>query len=148
MGDVIVTETGEGKFINRVEAAGHTLRADEPRAAGGDDAGPSPYDFLLISLGTCTSMTLRMYAERREWPLESVRVRLSHEKIHARDCEECETEDGRIDRIEREIVLTGDLDEDQRARLLEIANKCPDHRTLHSEVDIVTREGKSGDQER
>ncbi|MEE9276078.1 MAG: OsmC family protein [bacterium] len=138
---VVVAETGEGRYANRVEAGAHALAADEPRAAGGLDTGPSPYDFLLASLGTCTSMTLRMYADRREWPLEGVEVRLRHEKIHAEDCAACETEAGWVDRIEREIVLTGDLDEAQRARLFEIADKCPVHKTLNAEVDIVTREG-------
>lgn len=137
---VLVAETGEGNYANRVEVNGHTLRADEPREAGGGDTGPSPYDFLLAALGACTSMTLRMYAERRGWPLEGVRVRLRHAKIHASDCEQCETEDGRIDQIKREITLEGPLEADQRKRLLEIAEKCPVHRTLHSEVEILTQE--------
>jgi uncharacterized OsmC-like protein/alpha-beta hydrolase superfamily lysophospholipase len=136
---VTVTETGEGRFTQAITASGHRLRADEPVGAGGNDAGPSPYDLLLAALGACTSMTLRMYAEQKKWPLERVTVRLQHEKIHAEDCRECETREGRIDRIEREIEVEGDLDETQRARLLEIANKCPVHRTLHSEVWIPTR---------
>jgi putative redox protein len=136
---VTVTETGEGRFTQAITASGHRLRADEPVSAGGNDAGPSPYDLLLAALGACTSMTLRMYAEQKKWPLERVTVRLQHEKIHAEDCRECETREGRIDRIEREIEVEGDLDETQRGRLLEIANKCPVHRTLHSEVWIPTR---------
>ena len=139
--EVVVTETGGGKFMSRAEIGGHAILADEPRSAGGDDTGPSPYDFLLISLGTCTSMTLRMYAGRKGWPLEKIQVRLSHGKIHAKDCEECETQKGKVDRIEREIMITGDLDDEQRTRLFEIADKCPVHRTLTSEINIVTRKG-------
>lgn len=136
---VTVAETREGRFTQEISVGRHRLRADEPAGAGGDDTGPSPYDLLLAGLGACTSMTLRMYAEQKKWPLERVTVRLKHEKIHAQDCSECETREGRIDRIEREIEVEGDLDETQRARLLEIANKCPVHRTLHSELIIPTR---------
>jgi putative redox protein len=136
---VTVTETREGRFTQAITARGHRLLADEPANAGGDDTGPSPYDLLLAALGACTSMTLRMYAEQKKWPLERVTIHLRHEKIHAQDCSECETREGRIDRIEREIEVEGSLDENQRTRLLEIANKCPVHRTLHSEVWIPTR---------
>jgi len=139
--DVVVTETGGGKFMNRAVIGEHAIMADEPRSAGGDETGPSPYDFLLISLGTCTSMTLRMYADRKGWPLETVQVRLSHGKVHAKDCEECETQKGKVDQIEREIKITGNLDDEQRTRLFEIADKCPVHRTLTSEINIVTRRG-------
>lgn len=138
-GIVTVSETREGKFTQSVTVGRHRLRADEPVSAGGTDTGPSPYDLLLAALGACTSMTLRLYADQKQWPLERVTVRLKHEKIHAQDCTECETREGRIDQIEREIELAGALDETQRARLLEIANKCPVHRTLHSEVVIPTR---------
>ena len=137
--EVVVTETGSGKFMNRAEMGGHAIMADEPRSAGGDDTGPSPYDFLLISLGTCTSMTLRMYADRKGWPLEKVQVRLSHGKIHAKDCGECETKVGMVDRIQRVIEVSGPLDGEQRQRLLEIADRCPVHRTLKSEINITTR---------
>lgn len=138
-GVVTVSETREGKFTQSVRVGAHHLRADEPASVGGDDSGFTPYDLLLAGLGACTSMTMRMYADQKKWPLEHVSVRLQHQKIHASDCAECETQEGKIDRIEREIEITGDLDEAQRARLMEIADKCPVHRTLHSEVSIVTR---------
>jgi putative redox protein len=137
---VTVTETGGGKFQQSVTIGPHRLTADEPVAAGGLDSGPSPYDFLLAALGACTSMTLRIYAEQKKLPLERVSVTLSHSKIHAQDCAECETKEGKIDRIERVLTLSGDLDDAQRARLLEIADKCPVHRTLTSEVNIRTVE--------
>ena len=135
---VRVTETRDGRFTQHILAGKHVLRADEPAAAGGDDRGPGPYDLLLAGLGACTSMTVRMYADQKRWPLERVRVDLRHEKVHATDCAECETRDGKIDRIERVLMLEGDLDEAQRQRLLEIAGKCPVHRTLHSEVWVPT----------
>ena len=135
---VRVTETREGRFTQHILAGKHVLRADEPAAAGGDDSGPGPYDLLLAGLGACTSMTVRMYADQKKWPLERVRVDLRQEKIHAADCAECETKEGRIDRIERVLMLEGNLDEAQRQRLLEIAHKCPVHRTLHSEIWIPT----------
>jgi len=125
----VVARTGEG-LRTEMEACGHELVADEPKSLGGADAGPTPYDYLLAALGGCTAMTLRMYADRKGWPLESVTVRLSQDRIHAKDCEECETEEGRIDRIGREVELEGPLDEKQRRRLLEIADMCPVHRTL------------------
>jgi putative redox protein len=136
---VTVSETREGRYTQAITVGRHRLQADEPASAGGNDSGLSPYDLLIAGLGACTSMTLRMYADQKQWPLERVTVRLMHEKIHAQDCSECETRDGKIDRIEREIEIVGDLDGDQRARLLEIANKCPVHRTLHSEVIVPTR---------
>jgi len=137
-GRVVVQETREGKFTQNIRAGVHRLRADEPAVYGGNDTGPSPYDLLLASLGACTAMTLRAYADQKQLPLDRVTVRLRHEKIHAQDCAECETKEGRIDKIEREIEATGALDDAQRAKLLEIANKCPVHRTLHSEVYIPT----------
>jgi len=136
---VTVAESGEGTFTHAITAGNHTLVADEPKSVGGDDLGPNPYDYLLAALGACTAMTLRMYARHKKLPLERVTVRLHHSKIHARDCEDCESDKGRIDRIEREILIEGDLDDTQRARLMQIADRCPVHRTLHSEVKIVTQ---------
>lgn len=136
---VRVTEAGEGKFAQVVQAGRHQLRADEPVSAGGDDSGPGPYDLLLAGLGACTSMTVRMYADLKKIPLTRVSVELSHEKVHAADCADCETREGKLDRIERVLTLEGDLDDAQRQKMLEIANKCPVHRTLHSEVWIPTR---------
>ena len=135
-GEVVVAETGEGKFTQTVRAGAHRLVADEPQSFGGDNKGPGPYDYVLAGLGACTSMTVRMYAERKGWPLERVIVGMSHRKIHAEDCADCETETGKIDEIERIISFEGDLDDEQRARLLEIADKCPVHRTLTHEVKI------------
>ena len=131
----VVTRT-EDAYRTEVTAGRHALVADEPESVGGTDAGPTPYDYLLTALGSCTGMTLRMYADRKEWPLEEATVHLRHEKVHATDCEHCDTTEGKIDRIEREIELTGDLTPEQRERLLEIANKCPVHRTLHGEIDV------------
>jgi len=142
-GDVVVWETGQGTYQQHAAISGrHYLMADEPQAYGGLDSGPSPYDLLLAGLGACTSMTLRMYADRKNIPLQKVTVRLHHDKIHAEDCHECQTKNGKVDVIEREVVMEGDLDEATRARLLEIADKCPVHKTLHSEVKVVTRESK------
>jgi uncharacterized OsmC-like protein len=137
--DVVVGERGQGRFAQIVRARRHTLYADEPIDLGGDDIGPDPYDYLLAGLGACTSMTLRMYALRKELPLRRVTVRLSRDRIHARDCEDCETREGRLDEITREITIEGDLDETQRQRLLEIADRCPVHRTLTTEVKVRTR---------
>ena len=135
---VIVTGSATG-LAQDVSVGGHRFAADEPVAAGGTDTGPDPYDLLLAALGTCTSMTVAMYARRKQWPLDAVTVRLRHSKIHAEDCENCETRGALLDHIERDVGLAGSLDEAQRARLLEIADKCPVHRTLTSEIDIRTR---------
>jgi uncharacterized OsmC-like protein/alpha-beta hydrolase superfamily lysophospholipase len=139
-GTVIVRETGRGVFQQEIVSGVHRFLADEPVDVGGRDSGPGPYDLLLAALGACTSMTLRLYADRKKLPLRRTQVHLKHDKIHATDCAECETKKGMIDRIERVITLEGDLDPAQRARLIEIADKCPVHRTLKSEVDIRTTE--------
>jgi len=144
-GTVSVQEAGEGPFTQRIFAGNHSLRADEPKDVGGLDSGPGPYDLLLAGLGACTSMTLRMYADRKGWPLDRVSVSLAHDKIHAQDCADCETKAGRVDRIMRRLTVTGALDPDQRAKLLEIADKCPVHRTLTSEVSIVTEMAEDED---
>jgi putative redox protein len=137
-GTVVVAGDAAG-FAQRVRAGAHELLADEPTAVGGTDSGPNPYDLLLAALGACTSITLGMYARRKQWPLQAVTVRLRHSRVHAADCESCETKVGMLDVVDRELELTGPLDEEQRSRLLEIANKCPVHRTLTSEIHIRTR---------
>jgi len=137
-GWIKVVESGEGKFTEHLLDGRHRLIADEPVAAGGQDRGPGPYDLLLMALGACTTMTLRLYADRKRWPLERVSVKLRHAKIYAQDCADCETKQGKLDRIERVIGLEGVLDPAQRQRLLEIADMCPVHRTLTSEIKIET----------
>ena len=136
-GAVTVSETGSGTYTQQITAGHHRLVADEPRPIG-DNAGPNPYDLVLAGLGACTSMTLRMYANRKGWPLDSIRVTLRHSRIHADDCAHCETTKGWIGHIDREIELIGALDESQRQRLLQIADQCPVHQTLTSEIDIST----------
>jgi putative redox protein len=135
----VVVEGAAQGFAQEITVGDHLLLADEPIALGGGDTGPNPYDLLLAALGSCTSMTISMYARRKQWPLETVRVNLRHSRVHAADCADCETKQGTLDHIEREVELTGPLDETQRARLLEIADKCPVHRTLTSEIAIQTR---------
>jgi uncharacterized OsmC-like protein/pimeloyl-ACP methyl ester carboxylesterase len=140
-GAVVVQETGRGKFENHVVVGDHHFLTDEPVDFGGSDSGPTPYQFLNTALGGCTAMTVRMYADRKQWPLDRVTVTLDHAKGHAEDCEACaEGEERRVDIIERKIRFEGDLDTAQRAKLLEIADKCPVHRTLNSPVVIRTRE--------
>ncbi|MFA7431169.1 MAG: bifunctional alpha/beta hydrolase/OsmC family protein [Rhodospirillaceae bacterium] len=135
-GVVLVAENGLGPFAQSVTSGRHRLRADEPVSVGGNDTGPGPYDLLLAALGACTSMTIRMYADRKKIALDRVAVRLKHHKVHATDCADCDTANGKVDVIEREIELTGDLDRDTRAKLMEIADKCPVHRTLHGEIKV------------
>jgi putative redox protein len=135
---VIVRGDAKG-FAQQVELGSHRLAVDEPVSYGGTDSGPSPYDLLLAALGSCTSMTIGLYARKRKWPLEQITVSLHHSKIHAKDCDDCETKEGKVDRIWREIHLAGPLTEEQRAKLLEIADKCPVHQTLASEINIKTR---------
>ena len=134
---VMVRSSGQG-LSQEIIVGPHRLSADEPEPLG-TDTGPTPYQLLSAALGACTSITLKAYARHKEWPLESVTVVLTHGKIHARDCADCETKDGKVDRIERAIELGGPLSKEQRARLLEIAQRCPVHRTLTSEINIQTR---------
>lgn len=135
----VIVSGGAAAWAQEINVGGHRFIADEPVAAGGADAGPGPYDLLLAALGACTSITVSMYAKRKDWPLEGVEVTLRHYKIHAEDCGNCETKAGMVDRIDRELAFTGPLDDAQRERLLDIANKCPVHRTLTSEINIQTR---------
>jgi len=132
---------GATGFRQQIEAGPHRLVADEPASVGGTDRGPGPYDLLLAGLGACTSMTLRMYADRKQWPLEGVDVVLRHEKVHAEDCHDCESASGKIDRIERLIRVRGAaLEAPQIARLMQIADRCPVHRTLEGEIKIRTQQ--------
>lgn len=142
--DAVVTRTPGDTFRTEVLARGHALLADEPVAVGGDDLGPTPYDLLAAALGACTSMTLGMYARRKGWPLDEAAIRVRHTRIHARDSERCDDREPRMDRLAREITLEGDLDAEQRARLLEIADRCPVHRTLSAGVEITTRAAEDG----
>jgi len=137
---VVVTESDARPYGQRITAGGHQLVADEPAAIGGADSGPTPYDLLLAGLGACTAITVRMYADRKGWPLRQTTVRLRHQRIHAKDCADCETRTGQMDQIERELQFEGELTDSQRARLLDIAERCPVHRTLHSEVLVSTAE--------
>ncbi len=136
---VVVRGSASG-FAQEIRAGSHELFADEPVESGGTDTGLSPYDLLLAALGSCTSMTIGLFARRKKWPLQDVVVSLWHSKIHAADCAECETREGKIDRIEREIELVGSLSAEQRLKLMEMADKCPVHRTLTSEINIRTKE--------
>jgi len=135
----VTVRTGPQGFFTELFANGHALTADEPVAYGGTNRGPTPYDYLLSALGACTSMTVQMYARRKKWPLEAAVVRLQHDRIHAEDCAECEAKNGKIDRFSRELELIGDLSDEQRQRLLEISERCPVHKTLHADVEVVTR---------
>ncbi|RPJ04100.1 MAG: OsmC family peroxiredoxin, partial [Deltaproteobacteria bacterium] len=134
----VVVRTGRRGYQTEIAANGHRLIADEPIAVGGANTGPTPYDYLVASLGACTSMTLRMYADRKQWPLEAIIVKLKHQKIHASDCQECDSKTGKIDYIEREVDVVGPLSDEQRRKLVEIADKCPVHRTLQSKITVKT----------
>ena len=138
-GEAVVVESDPGPYAQRIALGSHRLRADEPARMGGAGTGPTPYDLLLAALGSCTSMTLRMYATRKQMAVDRIAVRLRHAKVHADDCEHCETADGRVGRIAREIEILGDVSADERRRLLEIAEKCPVHRTLQREIVIDSR---------
>ena len=136
--DVVVRGSATG-FLQEVVSGNHHLRADEPISVGGTDAAPGPYDYLLIALGVCTSMTVGLYARRKQFPLGNISVSLWHSRIHAQDCEECETKEGMLDQIDTQLDFTGPLTAEQRAKLIEIAGKCPVHRTLKSEINIRLR---------
>jgi putative redox protein len=131
----VVRGNAEG-FTQEIAVEPHQLTLDEPKDMGGDDEGPTPFDLLLAALGSCTSITVTLYAQRKSWPLQGVIARLRHSRIHAEDCAECETKEGKIDRIELDIEFAGPLSSEQRSKLLEIAKKCPVHRTLTSETNI------------
>jgi putative redox protein len=136
--EIVVHGSAKG-FAQEITAGNHRLSADEPQTVGGTDTGPTPYDLIAAALGACTSMTVALYARRKQWALETVTVKLGHSRVHAADCANCEAKDGLLDRIEVEVEFHGNLDEDQRQRLLQIANQCPVHKTLTSKIDIRTR---------
>ena len=135
----VIAQIGKTGLTTDILAEGHRLIADEPVSIGGNGSGPTPYGYLLAGLGACTAMTLRMYADRKEWPLDSVTVKLSHQKIHGADCENCQTKEGKLDQIEREIALSGALDDQQEQRLMQIADRCPVHRTLKAEIVVKSK---------
>jgi len=135
-GDVIVTGVAPDRLTQEVIAGPHGFLSDEPPSLGGTDEGPTPYDLLLAALGSCTAITLRLYAKRKGWPLMNVTVALTHDRVHLTDCEGCEEKPMKVERIRRVIALDGPLDAEQRARLMEIADKCPVHRTLEAEVRV------------
>lgn len=137
--DVVVRGNAR-EFLQEIVTGKHHLQADEPVSYGGKDAAPGPYDYLLTALGVCTSMTVGLYARRKEIPLENITVSLRHSRIHAKDCEDCETKAGMLDRIDAQIELSGPLSPEQHSRLMEVAHKCPVHRTLKSEIEIRLQE--------
>ena len=134
----VLARIGQTLYRTDILANGHHLVADEPRSVGGNNLGPTPYDLLVSGLGACTCMTLRMYADRKKWPVESISIKLNHQKIHANECRGCETQSGKLDRIDLEIDIKGEINQEQKKRMLEIAEKCPVHRTLHSEMITET----------
>jgi putative redox protein len=136
----VAVRIGASGYRAEVSAGRHTLIADEPIAVGGTDQGPTPYDYLAAALGTCTAMTIRMYADRRGWPLEGVTVRLTHSRLHAQDCQQCDAEDVGMDMLTRSIELSGELTEEQRARLQRVADRCPVGQTLARGVSVVAAE--------
>jgi putative redox protein len=135
----VVVRGNANEFLQDIVSGSHRMQADEPVSLGGTDKAPTPYDYLLAGLGACTSMTVGLYARRKKWPLDDVIVSLRHSRIHAKDCADCETKDGMLDRIHLDIELTGALTPEQRAKLIEVASKCPVHRTVKSEIDIKVR---------
>ncbi|MFA7325844.1 MAG: bifunctional alpha/beta hydrolase/OsmC family protein [Candidatus Kapaibacterium sp.] len=135
----VLARIGSTGFTTDIQSGNHSITTDEPLSVGGDDFGPNPYDLLMASLGACTAMTMRMYADRKGWAIDEIIVHLSHEKQHVKDCQDCDTTSGYIDKIDKEIEIIADLDSEQKQRLLEIADKCPIHRTLHNEVKVNTK---------
>ena len=133
---IVHIHLGSENYKTVMTAGNHELISDEPEKVGGKDLGPDPYDYLLMSLGSCSVITMRMYAERKEWPVEDIYIELRHFKDHAEDCEDCDDPKARIDKIEKEIIIKGDLSDDQIERLLEISKKCPVHRTLLNDIEI------------
>ena len=139
---VVHVHIGKDHYKTVMTAEPHELIADEPESHGGEDLGPDPYDYLLMALGSCTVITCRMYADRKGWPVDEIMVELLHSKIHAEDCEDCEQKEGKIDHIEKELILKGDLTDEQRQRMLEISEKCPVNRTLKSELKMSNKLGQ------
>jgi putative redox protein len=141
----VTAVTGAAGFRTVVHTRGFSFVADEPASAGGTEQGPTPYDLLAAALAACTGMTLRMYADRKGWPLGEVTVRVAHDRVHAEDCATCETEEGHVDRLTRRIALSGPLTDEQRTRLLQIADRCPVHRSIHAEIHVLTEMVSAGD---
>jgi len=137
---VVTVATGAANYLTEIAAGPHTLQADEPVDVGGGDAAPTPYELLLGALGSCTAITVQMFAARRRWPLEKVQVQLSHSKSHAQDCLACETASSRLDRVELTIELQGNLSDEQRRKLMDVAEHCPLHRTLAAGIEMHVRE--------
>lgn len=135
---IVHIHLGERHYKTTLTAGRHELLADEPESAGGKDMGPDPYDYLLMSLGSCTAITLQMYADRKKWPVEDIYVELRHFKDHADDCEDCDEKSAKIDKIEKELIIKGDLDENQLDKLLEISEKCPVNKTLKGTIEMKT----------
>ena len=134
----VVVQIGQTGYTTQIKAGNHSFRADEPIAVGGDDYGPGPYDLLLASLGSCTAMTLRMYADRKKWPIGNITIHMNHKKVYQEDCQNCQDKSSKVDVIERHITIQGAIDQEQKDRLLIIADKCPVHRTLHGEIQVQT----------
>ena len=138
---VRISEAGAGNYTQAISNGRHEWTADEPATAGGRDQGPTPYELLCSAVGACVAITVRMYADHKGWPLESISVDVKHGRVHADDCADCETKKGMIDHLYKTVRLVGDLDDDQFARLMQVADRCPVHRTLTREIRIVTSRG-------
>lgn len=140
---IVHIHLGDENYKTVMTAGNHELVADEPENAGGGDIGPSPYDYLLMALGSCSVITMKMYADRKEWPVEDIYIEMRHSKAHAEDCVDCDDPAAKIDKIEKEIIVKGDLSQEQLDRLLEISKKCPVHKTLLSDIEILSSVEKS-----